>query len=73
MGSVSELAPVANRSTRWGGARDEREDEQEIFKAVSLGEDEQLRGENGGKERRGKERKGKKRWSREQNLSQTLN
>lgn len=65
MGSVSELAPVANRSTRRGGARDEREDEQEIFKAVSLGEDEQLRGE--------KWRKGKERKLCEQNLSQTLN
>lgn len=52
MGSVSELAPVANRSTRRGGARDERQDEQEIFKAVSLGEDEQLRGE---KWRKGRE------------------
>lgn len=65
MGSVSELAPVANRSTRTGGARDEREDEQEIFKAVSLGEDEQLRRE--------KWKKGKERKSCEQNLSQTLN
>lgn len=38
MGPVRELAAVANRSTRRGGAGDEREDEQEIFKALSLGE-----------------------------------
>lgn len=57
MGTVRELALVANRSTRRGGAGDEREDEQEIFKALSLGEDE-LRRE---KWRRGKERKGNER------------
>lgn len=40
MGAVRELALVANRSTRRGGVGDEREDEQEIFKALSLGEEE---------------------------------
>lgn len=35
MGPVRELA-VANRSTRMGRAGDEGEDEQEIFKALSL-------------------------------------
>lgn len=40
MGAVRELALVANRLTRRGGAGDEREDEQEIFKALSLDEDE---------------------------------
>lgn len=38
MRSVRELAVVANRSTGRGGPGDEGEDEQEIFKALSLGE-----------------------------------
>lgn len=60
MGLVRELAVVANRSTRRGGARDEGEDEQEIFKALPLdywteeGKMEERRGE----ERTGKGRKG---------------
>lgn len=37
MGPVTELAVVANGSTRMGRAGDEGEDEQEILKALSLG------------------------------------
>lgn len=36
MGPVREVAVVANRSTGRGGAGDEEEDEQEIFKALLL-------------------------------------
>lgn len=54
MGPVRELAVVANRSPRRGGAGDEREDEQEIFLAFSLAEglSDRLRREKGGEERR---------------------
>lgn len=43
MGPVTELAVVANGSTRMGRAGDEGEDEQEILKALSLGDWEEWR------------------------------
>lgn len=68
MRPVRELAVVANRSIGRGGAGDEGEDEQEIFKALSLGECllDGLRREkwrrveekwSGGERRKGKERR----------------
>ncbi len=88
MRPVRELAVVANRSTGRGGAGDEREDEQEIFKALSLGEclldglrrekwrrgEEKSGGERKGQDRTGQERKGGIKWAEScaQNLWQTL-
>lgn len=66
MGLVRELAVVANRSTRRGGAGDEGEDEQEIFKALPL---DYWTEEGKMEERRGEERTGKGRKRRDHRLT----